>query len=346
MEAQRPGRQAQPAGTPRTLRLVPDIGRRKAWRYASRHIGTGEPARREAQFALRLCRGAGGRLEVRAWLDGFDVAIGGPGETLSAGLRSALPQAEESAANIEEATRRLQSSAANLPASIDAAIGIDGCRSGWLSVKVRRDGSQEFSISKTLAEIEGLPRGRVMIDMPIGLPDRGNRSCDIEARRILAPRAQVVFTGARRPLLNHVDSYAAANALGYQLGAGVSRQLFSLLPKIRDVDGFVRSTGNTQVWFSESHPELIFHRLANGAPLAPKKSMDGHKQRYHLLLNEGFTEIDRWRSQLRGSGAKLDDLLDACACAIAALDAANGIERKVPSDAQIDAEGLRMEIWY
>src|SRR5262249_48286385 len=119
-------------------------------------------------------------------------------------------------------------------------------------------------------------------------------------------------------------------------------QLFCLLPKIRQVDDLMTSRRQARV--RESHPELIFQRL-HGVPLPSKKSQDGIRLRRRILLDNGFASIDAWLEARIGMGAKADDILDACACALAAKEASE--ERRLPKRRQSpDAKGLKMEIWF
>jgi predicted RNase H-like nuclease len=181
-----------------------------------------------------------------------------------------------------------------------------------------------------------------MIDIPIGLPDSEYRHCDLEGRQLLGENRSRLFCGARRPLLAYEkreEAHAWAKAAD---GIGVSCQLFCLLPKIRQVDGLMTSRRQARV--RESHPELIFQRL-HGAPLPSKKSHNGIRLRRGVLLDNGFASIDAWLDERRGTGAKADDILDACACALAAKEASE--ERRLPRRRQApDAKGLKMEIWF
>jgi predicted RNase H-like nuclease len=94
----------------------------------------------------------------------------------------------------------------------------------------------------------------------------------------------------------------------------------------------------------ETHPELVFRRLNGGRPLPRKKDAAGVALRRALLLADGFTALDDWLDRgRRSSGAKPDDVLDACAAAIAARDA---IVHLPEGDAPRDARGLAMQIWY
>jgi predicted RNase H-like nuclease len=61
-----------------------------------------------------------------------------------------------------------------------------------------------------------------------------------------------------------------------------------------------------------------------------------------LLKRSGFCDIDRWLDRLRiGTGAKRDDVLDACAVAIAAREPLGNVGSPQP-----DARGLPMQIWF
>jgi predicted RNase H-like nuclease len=87
----------------------------------------------------------------------------------------------------------------------------------------------------------------------------------------------------------------------------------------------------------------VFWRLNGCQPLAGKKTAQGRAARRALLEQDGFRDLDAWLERRLGTGAKPDDVLDACACAIAARDDGHRVPVK---DARIDDEGLRMEIRY
>jgi len=216
-------------------------------------------------------------------------------------------------------------------------VGIDGCRGGWIAVTI--DGrARRFAVLRAFAEIERVAAGRVLVDMPIGLPDSLYRACDLAARAMLGAARSRVFLGARRPLLDFSD-YGAANRWAKRDGKGLSRQLWNILPKIAEIDRFI--TPRRQTWLLEAHPELAFRRLAGGHVLPGKKTAEGRRLRRDLAAASGFAEIDTWLAQLAGTGAGADDLLDACALALAARR-----PRRVQSPRAADARGLAMDIWY
>jgi predicted RNase H-like nuclease len=232
-------------------------------------------------------------------------------------------------------------------------IGIDGCRGGWIAVAIAPSGQRSVAIVPRIGDVAGLADGRAMIDIPIGLPERGYRACDHAARSLLAAARSRVFLGARRPLLGFLpedflgatlaergNAHAAANAWAKAAGEpGLSVQLWNILPKIREVDRLVAPA--LQDRLREAHPELVFQRLAGGDALPAKKSPEGRHRRRDLVAAAGFDAIDAWLGRLKGTGAGADDLLDACALALAAREP-GGVLRCPATDAR----GLRMEIWY
>lgn len=222
-------------------------------------------------------------------------------------------------------------------------VGLDGFSKGW--VAVRMDGAtRELHFLKSVSELSAITFDRAGIDMPIGLPERDERSCDLEARALLRPHASRVFTGARRGLWDHPSHADANRALKRQGEKGVSIQLWHLGPKILEVDRFM--TPRRQDKFREAHPELVFRRLNDGEPVPSKHTPQGLALRVNLLRGEGFMNIRRWIDVERlGTGAKTDDILDACAVAIAARDFDQG--HVLPrGSAPRDAKGLEMQIWY
>lgn len=219
-------------------------------------------------------------------------------------------------------------------------VGLDGFRNGWVVVGI--DGrSRSIDFLGRLERLMDSPFRRAAVDIPIGLPLEGHRGCDEAARALIAPHGARVFLGARRWMLD-CATLAEANRQARGRGQkGVSAQLFCLGAKIAEADRLVRRVGQDRIW--ETHPELVFRRLNGGEPLPPKKTPQGHAVRRRLLERDGFEILDAWLDRRLGSGAKPDDVLDACACAIAARDG----RHKVPiRDARTDEYGLGMEIHY
>jgi predicted RNase H-like nuclease len=222
------------------------------------------------------------------------------------------------------------------------AIGLDGFRKGWVAVVLDGD-ERAITFHPDIADALCSPFDRACIDIPIGMTEDGDRACDVLARGSMRPHASRVFSGARRWLWQEFDDPDEANAEALRRGQKrVSRELWHLGRKIMEVDAFLRAHPLLDV--REVHPELVFLRLNGNKPLPSKKSEEGDALRRRLLKRQGFRGIDRWLDNDRiGTGAKRDDVLDACAVAIAARDPKGSVPEK---DAPLDKYQLPMRIWF
>ena len=220
------------------------------------------------------------------------------------------------------------------------ALGLDGFSKGWVAVLLDGD-LQTIAFHPHISDALSESFDRTGIDIPIGMADDGERSCDLLARDKLRPHTSRVFTGARRWIWQDFSDCDEANEECVRRGQKrVSRQLWHLGPKIMQVDAFLRAHRSLDV--REVHPELVFLRLNANKPLPSKKSGEGDSLRRKLLKRSGFRDIDQWLTKTRiGTGAKRDDVLDACAVAIAAREPAGSVGSPPP-----DSHGLPMQIWF
>ena len=148
-------------------------------------------------------------------------------------------------------------------------LGLDGYSKGWVAVLLDGD-IHEISFCRDIAEALSTGFDRAAIDIPIGMADDGERTCDRLAREKLRPHSSRVFTGARRWLWLEFSDPDHANRDALLRGQKrVSRQLWHLGPKIMEVDTFLRANRSRDI--RETHPELVFLRLNNGRPLPSKK---------------------------------------------------------------------------
>jgi len=214
-------------------------------------------------------------------------------------------------------------------------IGIDGIRSGWVAVYLSDAGAQRFAHAQRAIELLNVPYERAMIDMPIGLPERGYRLCDTEARALVGPR---VFLGARNGVWKF-KTFDEANGFYWKAegaGRGISMQLFCIRKKLQEMN---ETPLPPRVF--EAHPELFFWRIA-GRVLENKKTATGRTQRIEILERNGISMVSDWLRQRRGSGIGRDDLIDACACALAARDSRNAI----PVSTADAGQWSQPKIWY
>ena len=224
--------------------------------------------------------------------------------------------------------------------------GIDGCRSGWLIVEADGDLSKaelhfapNWNSVKCAAKI-------IAVDMPIGISQRGVRQCEVAARKLLSPYAARVFKSLSRGALRFAqDDWKLANQWSKGQGyGGISKQIWNIRPKIKEIDRVIAPADQARVY--EAHPELAFARINGGKALDSKHTPEGLAARKRLLAREGFTNLDNWLQELRGKGAKADDVMDACALTLTARNILRGRARHLPEVVERDSRNLRMSISY
>lgn len=211
------------------------------------------------------------------------------------------------------------------------AVGVDGCRGGWLAVPLE---GGEAVVHPTFADLlRAEPDATLAVDVPIGLPDEGrtgDRACDKAARRLLGfPRRTSVFPP---PLRHRLHATERPPEMGHQS--------FGILPRIREADALF--TPSLQARCVEAHPELAFALLAGRPMRHAKRTAEGKAERRRALARVPGTPFARLPGLPRG--AAMDDLLDACVLAWTAARVARGESLRVPEAPPVDSRGLRMEI--
>lgn len=218
-------------------------------------------------------------------------------------------------------------------------LGVDGCRGGWVGVRLGADPPRAY-VAESIADLLALAAAPVQclaIDMPIGLPDHGQRAAEGEVRRELPGRTSSVFSTLVRAAYT-ADSYETGQGIQRAAtGRGFSQQSWGLRHKILEVDAWVRSDPGVPVF--EVHPELSFTRMT-GAPMAnAKKSAAGVAERREALVAAGIAVPER------PAGAGHDDLLDACAVAWSATRIARGAGESYPEVPEVFSDGWPAAIW-
>lgn len=223
-----------------------------------------------------------------------------------------------------------------------AAVGVDGCKTGWIAVALRQDAApQAYYLPSIDALDHAIPDAEtIAIDIPIGLPDAGRRRADVAAKARLGPRRSSVFLTPVRPALEAAD-HASATALSVQLtGSGISQQSYALRAKIFEVERWLPAAP-CGVW--EVHPELSFALLLGAPAQASKKSWAGMVERRDALLQVGI-DLDRVPNAVAGRAA-VDDMLDAGAAAWTARRLFEGAALSFPVPPDMDASGRTIAIW-
>lgn len=236
------------------------------------------------------------------------------------------------------------------------AVGVDGCRAGWIAVARGKDGL-EYRLHPTFAELlQAWPcTARIFVDVPIGLPSRmcPSRRCDTEARqRLGSGRASSVFSPPCREAAHAADLRQAREINLREVGRSLSAQAWGICPKIAEVDVLLSNDPALVHRVNEVHPELIFWALNAGHAMQhAKKSRDGAQERTALIgrLEPRAPElIERVLREHRRARVGRDDVVDALA---AMLTAGAGTEKAwnpgitVPSVPEVDDIGQPMCMW-
>ncbi|HEX7189722.1 MAG TPA: DUF429 domain-containing protein [Actinomycetes bacterium] len=213
-----------------------------------------------------------------------------------------------------------------------AVLGVDGCRAGWVGALVEDNEVAWLALPDIRAALD-VDAAVVAVDMPLGLPPRGRRECDLLAKTTLGRAHSRVFLAPPRGVLAAAD-YSAAGPLHRELadGKGMSVQTWHILDRIREVDEVALDPRLVEV-----HPELSFAELA-GRVLAPKRTSLGRRERVAALRIwlPGLADVPR--------GAHALDALDALAAAWSARRWLTGEARTVPADPPQDGRGRPMRI--
>ena len=201
--------------------------------------------------------------------------------------------------------------------------GVDGCSKGWIRVSVSLDPENKELSAKVFETAEALfddgPPTKIGIDIPIGLPATASRKCDKDARKLLKfPRSSSVFPVPMRAALNPKFTYkAACDANEKQCGKRLPQQSYAILPKIREVDDWLRKNPELGKQVYEVHPEVSFYYWNEEKPMEyAKKSGFGFLERYKLVTAQhGEKAVLKIRKEHKRSDVADDDILDAIAAA-------------------------------
>jgi predicted RNase H-like nuclease len=175
------------------------------------------------------------------------------------------------------------------------------------------------------------------VDIPIGLPEKGARQCETEARQLLGwPRMTSVFSAPLRACLA-AGTYLEACEIRFRIeGKRMSRQAFGILPKIREVDDVLATARSLSARVIEVHPEVSFLLMNGAAPMRHrKKSPDCKAERRALLEAQWPDCIEGMRASLRGQDYVLDDLHDAMAALWSARRWVGGARRRIREGTQL-----------
>ena len=115
-------------------------------------------------------------------------------------------------------------------------IGVDGCPGGWIAV--RWGVSVSHHLCRSFAEVMAMEAAVIAVDMPIGFPQGSGRAAEREVRARLGDRQSSVFSVPSRAAVMCADygEACAANLAASEPPKKVSKQIFHIFPKMREID--------------------------------------------------------------------------------------------------------------
>jgi predicted RNase H-like nuclease len=233
---------------------------------------------------------------------------------------------------------------------VPSYVGVDGCSGGWLAVDYDPDtGGVDHGLYETFTTIVDDHAGadRLLVDMPVGLPEAGRRRCDEAARERLGSRASTVFFAPCRPVLDAPDHETASALNREHTGYGLSIQAWHLVPKIREVDDVLRASDEARETVVEAHPELCFAAFGEGPVADPKATPAGRRERLDRLaplLSDADGVYESCLDAYLRKEVKRDDVLDAVVLALSASRPLTRVPAVADEEVPRDVAGLPMEI--
>jgi len=236
-------------------------------------------------------------------------------------------------------------------------VGADWAGKGWLSVTFSDEGGEvrpEFHASILNLWLAHRDADQILIDVPIGLPKEATRACDDQAKKLMGSRHGSVYTVPVREAA-YQRTYGDARRVQERITQkGLSTQSWGIIPRIREVDVFLRHYTLAQGLIRETHPELCFLALKGERLQTGKSDPEGERERREILdssFGDRHRPLRDFLRRLRGNNSDpivrgaVHDILDALVAAYtAALPEPERTVLPVGEDVAIDPEKLPMEI--
>ena len=165
-------------------------------------------------------------------------------------------------------------------------IGVDGCKIGWFYTVIDHENQWEIGVSENIKKLWETHKDAslILIDIPIGLPFKEPRACDLEARKLLGKgKTSTVFPPPCRESLAAKNHEEACEINKKVLGKKISLQAYHISKKIKEVDDFLLANPQARQKIWETHPEICFWALAGGRAMKfPKKKKYGFDERLYV----------------------------------------------------------------
>ena len=231
-------------------------------------------------------------------------------------------------------------------------IGVDGCKTGWFYTAIDHENDWEIGVSENIEKLWETHKDAslIFIDIPIGLPFKEPRACDLEARKLLGKsKTSSVFPPPCREALAAKTYEEACEINKKVLGKKISLQAYHISKKIKEVDDFLLANPQAKQKIRETHPEICFWALAGGRPMKySKKKAQGFEERLYVLkkvFSQTEAVVNTALKRYKRKEVAKDDILDSIAAAIVACSPVSSLAT-VPEIPGKDAKGLSMEIVF
>lgn len=236
-------------------------------------------------------------------------------------------------------------------------VGADWAGKGWLSVTLSDGGDEPprpaFHASILNLWLEHREAEEILIDVPIGLPEADTRICDAQGKKLMGSRHGSVYTVPVREAAYRRTYEEAKTVQQRTARIGLSTQSWGIIPRIREVDVFLRHYDEARNLIRETHPELCFMALKGQRLVSAKSDPKGEEERREVLeavLRENHRPGCNFLNRLRKNNSDpivrgaVHDILDAMVAAYTATLPDEGRSILPLDGSHTDAEGLPMEI--
>ena len=247
----------------------------------------------------------------------------------------------------------------------DTVAGVDWAGGAWLAVVFDEDGEPEPHLERDLEALWNGGVDRILVDVPIGLPDGAEtlaaREAVDSAARTAAERPSSVFPvpsrGACEAAMAGADYEAVNERNRADLDKGLSRQSYHIAPAVGEVDAFLREDEAARDQVLEAHPEVCFRGL-DGSPLERSKTTaPGVGERLDALdshLDDPGNALGRICRGLTDAPADVaadadptvDDAVDALGLAVVARYPVEELRFLPDGETRRDSEGVPMRMAY
>ena len=165
------------------------------------------------------------------------------------------------------------------------------------------------------------------------------------ARREMGGRSSSVFPIPSREAVNSEGEDSQKQANIRVLGKSLAKQSLAIIPKIKELDTFLREHPKYKFRILESHPEVAFARMNRAVVKSRKKDIVGFIERGHILSYYLSAEnLSGLREKAKTLGCNPDDIMDATCLAVTAALNAHGLCETIPPVPEMDRYGFLMKM--